>query len=127
MMRGKALLTTALGALTALTLGAGLAQAHHVRIEMITSPPGAPAVIAPETLQVDEISAHQVRARAIYANRIDADHVQGPIYQTAGLLNRYGHGEIKAPEVSASVIYADTITANLVVADAVYVRDLRLK
>ncbi len=33
--------------------------------------------------------------------------------------------DIKVPEVSASVIYADKITANSAVAEVVYVRDLR--
>jgi hypothetical protein len=34
-------------------------------------------------------------------------------------------GDIRAPEVVASVIYADEIKANSVSADAIYVRDLR--
>jgi hypothetical protein len=34
-------------------------------------------------------------------------------------------GHIKAPEVTASVIYAEEISANTVVAQTVYVRDLR--
>ena len=34
-------------------------------------------------------------------------------------------GSIRAPEVTASVIYADEIRANAVVADEIYVRSLR--
>jgi hypothetical protein len=34
-------------------------------------------------------------------------------------------GKIKAPEVAASVIYADEISANTVVADQIYVRELK--
>jgi len=125
-MRKKTLFGIGLSALAALILAVGLAQANHVGIEL-APPPRASALVVPETLQVDEIRAHQVRARAIYANRIDADHVQGVIHQIAGLQTLYGHGEIKALDVSASVIYADTISANFVAADAVYVRDLRTK
>ncbi len=33
-------------------------------------------------------------------------------------------GKIQAPEVSASIIYADEITANTVIADTIYVRDM---
>jgi hypothetical protein len=36
-------------------------------------------------------------------------------------------GDIKAPEVAASVIYADEIKANSVIAQHVFVRDLRRK
>jgi hypothetical protein len=126
MMRGKTLLTSVAGGLAALVMAAGLAQANHVRIQVVPSMPDAQAVIVPQTLQVDEIKAHEVRAQTIYANRIDTDRLQGLIYQTAGLEGRHGHGEVRAPAVSASVIYADTISANSVVADAVYVRDLRI-
>jgi hypothetical protein len=120
----KTMLAPALSGLALLCLATGLADANHVRI---LPPPAAPAVVAPETLQVDDIMAQQVRARAIYANRIEADHVQGAIHQIAGLQTLNGHGEINAADVSASVIYADTINANSVIADAIYVRDLRIK
>src|SRR5262249_31584309 len=98
-----------------------------VRIEVNPPTVSAPAtLVAPETLQVDGIRAQQVRARTIYANRIDANQVRGVIYQTAGLQGLYGHGQLDVSDVAASVIYADTITANVVAADAVYVRDLRI-
>ena len=64
-----------------------------------------------------------VRADTIYANRIQADEVRGQIHQTRDVRIGDTRGEIKAPEVAASVIYADEITA--VVAQNVYVRDLR--
>jgi hypothetical protein len=127
-MKGRALLTSLVGGLVALMVVAdGSAQANHVRILVPVAATNAPAVVVPETLQVDGITARQVRARAIYANRIDADHIQGVIHQISGLQNLYGHGQIQASDVSASVIYADTINANLVAADELYVRDLRIK
>jgi len=41
--------------------------------------------------------------------------------------DRHAHGEIRALEVAASIIYADTISANVVATDTLYVRDLRVK
>jgi len=86
-----------------------------------------PVVVASPTLQADQISAQRVRARTIYANRIDADQVHGVIYQTGGvtMTGSSSLGNIRAPEVTASVIYADEIRANEVVADTIYVRSLR--
>ncbi|HXJ83299.1 MAG TPA: hypothetical protein VMS64_32025 [Candidatus Methylomirabilis sp.] len=122
------MLTILVGGLVALMVVAnGPAQADHVRIALVPAAPNAPAVVVPETLQVDGITARQVRAHAIYANRIDADQVEGVIHQISGLQNLFGHGQIQASDVAASVIYADTITANLVAADSVYVRDLRIR
>ncbi len=127
-MKGRALITSLAGGLVALMVVAdGSARADHVRIELVPAAANAPTVVVPETLQVDGITARQVRARAIYANRIDADHIQGVIHQISGLQNLFGHGQIRAADVSAAVIYADTITANHVAADELYVRDLRIK
>jgi hypothetical protein len=119
----KALLGPAL-AVGVLGLGAGVAYANHLSLvpQVDTA-----AVIAPQTLQVDDIMAQEVRAHTIYANHIEADRVQGAIHQIAGLDTLYGHGRINAPDVSAAVIYADTINANTVSADTVYVRDLTIK
>jgi hypothetical protein len=63
----------------------------------------------------------------IYANRIDADHVHGVIYQTGNVtLNSANSiGDIRTSEVTASVIYADQIIANDVTASTIYVRNLR--
>jgi hypothetical protein len=67
-----------------------------------------------------------VRANTIYANTIEADEVQGQIYQTDGV-KVSAHGDIQAPEVFASVIYAEKITANSVLAEKIYVRKLERK
>ncbi len=118
---GKTLLSAILVGLSALSLAVGWAWASHVQIET-----GAPATLAvPQTLQADEIKAHVVRANTIYANKIEADEVHGVIYQSRDVKIGKASGEIKAPEVVASVIYADEIKANSVVADAIYVRTLR--
>ena len=132
MSRRYALLGAAFGAAVALT--ASIAMAQTVRGELgapsMSRMPAAttsdPARVAFETLQVDAIQALQVRARIIYANRIDADQIQGVVHQSGGVEGLRAHGEIRAPEVTASVIYTDRITANSVIADAIYVRDLRL-
>ncbi len=143
--KGMVLLASLLIVLTALVVPAGLAQANHVRIDINTdphqpssappdpsAPPAPPAPTTtyvpapmPQTLQADEIKAHVVRADTIYANRIEADEVQGRIHQTKSVKISDAHGDIRAPEVSASVIYAEKINANSVVAQNVYVRDLR--
>jgi hypothetical protein len=60
----------------------------------------------------------------IYANKIEADEVRGAVHQTRGVKVRDSRGKIKAPEVVASVIYADEISANTVEADTIYVREL---
>jgi hypothetical protein len=128
-MNGRKLLATALGcgALVA-SIGWTGAPPARAEIEVYTRPVAtAPVVVGSATLQADQISAQSVRARAIYANRIDADRVHGVIYQTGGVtMTRAGSlGDISAPEVTASVIYADEIRANDVTADAIYVRSLR--
>jgi hypothetical protein len=130
MMRGKTLLGTALIGLTALTASVGWAWGPVTRTEFreYTLPSVmTPMVVTSPTLQADQITAQLVRARTIYANRIDADQVHGMIYQTGGvtMTSSGSLGDIKAPEVIASVIYADEIRANDVVADVIYVRNLR--
>ena len=64
------------------------------------------------------------RADTIYANKIEADNIQGQIHQTKDVKVGKTSGKIKAPEVAAAVIYAEEITANSVVARNIYVRDL---
>ena len=118
--------------IAASALVVGVAHANHVKIspfppQPLPPPMGTPGLVAQDVLQVAEIKAHQVRAQTIYANRIDADQIQGLIHQTGNFRIRNAEGEIRAPEVAASVIYAERITANTIVADAVYVKDLRLK
>jgi len=128
------------GVLAAVALIAPVAavSANHVRIDGV--PPAAPpppvvaqpAVVVPvptptqaQTLQVDEIEAGVVRANIIYANKLEADEVRGVVHQSRGLQVSDRQGKIKAPEVAASVIYADEISANTVVADQIYVRELK--
>jgi len=65
-----------------------------------------------------------VSANTIHANKIEADEVRGAVHQTRGVKVRDSRGKIKAPEVVASVIYADEISANTVEADTIYVREL---
>src|SRR5499433_4201355 len=78
--------TLAVG-LLAVSLPVGLAWANHVRVEgasdqgVIYAPPGT-AVVVPSppppvasTVKADGITAQQVRAGTIYANKIEADEV----------------------------------------------------
>ena len=126
MMTKKVVLAGILSAFTGLLATIPPVQANHVTLEMAPSSPDASALEAPDALQADQIKAQQVRAHTIYANRIDADQVRGLVHQTGGIQVRNFRSQIQAPEVTASVIYADSISANSVVADAIYVRDLRL-
>ena len=67
-----------------------------------------------------------MRANIIYANKIEANEILGVIHQDRNLKVGNTKGDIKgAPEVVASVIYADEIKANSVVADHIYVRNIR--
>ena len=115
---------------TAMVLGSGGAVlADHVRIEAPVVVPGGtvsppPLPTAPQTLQADEIKANLVRANVIYTNRLRADTVRGTVYQGRDVKVDDSQGKIRAPEVVASVIYADEISANTVIADQVYVRHL---
>lgn len=76
---------------------------------------GAVAAVA-FTVPVAVVSAN--------TNKIEADEVRGSVHQSRGVKVRDSQGKIKAPEVVASVIYADQISANTVEADTIYVRDL---
>src|SRR5206468_12181180 len=108
-------------------LPACAARANHVRIEGNSQPPAPPnpAPASSQTIHADHITAQQIRADTIYANRIDADNIQGQIHQSKDVKVGDTRGEIKAPEVTASVIYAEQISATSAVAQNVYVRDLR--
>jgi hypothetical protein len=135
----KAWTGTLLVGVLSLAVPAGFVWANHVRLEggndsspgVIYAPPGSAVVVpgqpapGPSTVQADEITAHQVRASTIYANKIDADQVVGIVHQTRGVKINDTKGNIRAPEVVASVIYADEIKANTVSADTIYVRELR--
>jgi hypothetical protein len=126
-MHRRELLITAVTGLAMTALPIGWAGANHVRIEGSAQPPAPPSAppAASQTLYADQITALQVRADTIYANRIEADSIQGQIHQTKDVKVGQTRGQIKAPEVAASVIYAEEISANSVVAQNVYVRDLK--
>ena len=127
MRRRELLVTVGVGlAMVALPLGR-LAGANHVKIDGNQPPsmPPNPAPASSQTIHADHITAQQIRADSIYAKRIDADHVHGQIHQSKDVKVGDTRGQIKAPEVTASVIYAEQISANTVVAQNVYVRDLR--
>src|SRR5215470_12019619 len=105
--------------------GTGLAD--HVKIEGSPrqSMPPDPGPASSQTIHADHITAQQIRADTIYANKIDADNVVGQIHQSKDVKVGDTKGEIKAPDVSASVIYAEEISANSIAATNIYVRDLR--
>ena len=134
-MRHQKWTSTLTVGLLAVALSAGLAWANHVRMEgssdqgVIYAPPGTAVVVPPgaasNTVKADGITAQQVRANTIYANKIEADEVTGTVHQNRDLKVGATHGNIRAPEVVASVIYADEIKANSVQADTIYVRDLK--
>ena len=90
---------------------------------VVSTPP--PAAV-PQTLRAEEIETQRVRANTIYANKIEANEILGVIHQDRNLKVGNTKGEIKGgQEVVASVIYADEIRANSVVADHIYVRNIR--
>ena len=126
-MRRRELLLTVGTGLAMVALPIGVARASHIKIDGSSQRP-TPPTLAPassQTIHADHITAQQIRADTIYANRIDADNIEGQIHQSKDVKVGDTRGKIKAPEVTASVIYAEEISANSVVAQNVYVRDLR--
>jgi hypothetical protein len=85
--------------------------------------PGLAAVIL--TVRAEDIKSPRVRAQTIYANRIEANEIRGVIHQDAGLKVRDTNGAIAGNEIIANIIYADEIKADIVIADHIYVRDIR--
>ena len=79
-----------------------------------------------QIMHAEQIRAGVVRANTIYANRIEADRVQGVIHHTGSVKVNAPSGEIVGSDVATSVIYADAIAANSVLADNIYVRDLEM-
>lgn len=149
MIKKPEIVATLVAGAATLGLLSTLAFANHVTIAasetvvvpgappapVITAPADRPVVVVPPappqpqmqtTLQVEDIRAHVVRAQTIYANEIHADSIQGMVHHNKGVKVRDTKGEIKAPEVTAAVIYADSIKANRVIAEQIHVRDLRL-
>ena len=127
MMHRRELLVAVGTGLAMVALPIGAARANHVKIEGSPQPaaPPYPAPAASQTIHADHITAQQIRTNSIYANKIDADNIEGQIHQFKDVKVGATRGEIKAPEVAASVIYAEEISANSVVVQNVYVRDLR--
>ena len=127
MMRRRDLLVTAATGVALIALPMGVSRANHIKIDGHAQPaaPPNPPPAASQTIHADHITAQRIRADTIYANRIDADDIQGQIHQSKDVKVGETRGEIKAPEVTASIIYAEQISANSIVAHNVYVRDLR--
>jgi hypothetical protein len=86
-------------------------------------PPTVVVPSAPATVQAGDIVAQEVRAQTIYANKIKSPVVQGTVHQSDTVKIKDTNGDIKLPTVTAGVIYADSIKANAVVADNIYVHD----
>ena len=84
----------------------------------------APATVI-QTLRADDIHSPRVRAQTIFANRIEANEIRGVIHQDKSLKVGNTNGAIKGNEIVATVIYADEIKADIVIADHIYVRDIR--
>ncbi|MGH7305349.1 MAG: hypothetical protein ACRELZ_18860 [Candidatus Rokuibacteriota bacterium] len=127
MMRRRELLVTAATGVATIALPIGISRADHVKIDGHPQPPARPnpPPASSQTIHAEHITAQRIRADSIYANRIDTDEIQGQIHQSKDVKVGETRGEIKAPEVTASIIYAEEISANSVVANNVYVRDLR--
>ena len=88
--------------------------------------PSGTSSVQQQTMRAEQIRASVVRANTIYANRIEADRVQGVIHHTGSVKVNAPSGEIVGSDVATSVIYADSIAANSVLADNIYVRDLEM-
>jgi hypothetical protein len=86
--------------------------------------PGTVAGSASHVVQADALEANEVRAQTIYANRIQAPEIRGTIHQSGGVKMDRSVNNLRAAMVSASVLYADTIKADRVIADHIYVREV---
>jgi len=125
-MRRRELLVTVGAGLVMVALPLSWACADHVKIQGTPQAPTLSQAPAPSPMiRADHIKAQQIRADTVYANKIDADNIQGQIHQSKDIKVGDTRGDIQAPAVTASVIYADEISANSIVAQNVYVRELR--
>ena len=86
---------------------------------------GTVTVPASPIVQADALEATEVRAQTIYANRIQSPEIRGTIHQSGGVRMDRSVTNLKMPTVTASVLYADTIKADRVIADQIYVRDVQ--
>jgi hypothetical protein len=97
------------------------------------APSGQPVVVQSGTVtvpaspivQADALEATEVRAQTIYANRIQSPEIRGTIHQSGGVRMDRSVTNLKMPTVTASVLYADSIKADRVIADQIYVRDVQ--
>ena len=76
------------------------------------------------TVQAEQIVAHEVRARTIYANKIEASDIRGVLHKVERVKFDTKPGDLRTSSVVAGTIYADRIVANSVSADRIYVRDI---
>jgi hypothetical protein len=94
--------------------------------QVVVAPSQPAAVVVPGTqvIQADDLEANEVRAQAIYANRIQATEIRGVVHQPAEVKIARSVADIKAATLVASVLYADTIKADRVIADHIFVGSL---
>jgi hypothetical protein len=95
---------------------------------IIVQQSGRPATVvqpAPQVVQTEDLEANEVRAQTIYANKIEAPEIQGAIHPTGEIRLNSSVSDMKAATVVASVLYADTIKAHRVIADHIFVRNIK--
>jgi hypothetical protein len=85
---------------------------------------GTVTVPASQIVQADDLEATEVRAHTIYANRIQSPQIRGTIYPSGGVRMDRTVANLKMQTVTASVLYADTIKADRVIADQIFVREV---
>jgi hypothetical protein len=98
------------------------------------SPGPAPAEVAPAPLQqlaAKDIEAERVRARVIYAKRVEArgGHVAAIVEDRESTLWQDGppiEGHVTAVEIDTDVIYAERVKAAWIEADRVYAQEVRI-
>jgi hypothetical protein len=96
-------------------------------------PPGRPSPQPPppppprqDVLRTKEIKAGRVSARVIYAKEVKAKQGNvGRIYHVESNQD-WGGGEIKAPEVTADIIYAKEIHADYVEASEIHAKEVKI-
>jgi hypothetical protein len=86
--------------------------------------PGTVVVPASQIVQADSLEASEVRAQTIYANRIESPEIRGTIHRSGGVRMDPSVSNLKTQTLTASVLYADTIKADRVVADLIFVREV---
>jgi hypothetical protein len=77
-----------------------------------------------QIVEAEALEANEVHAQIIYANHIQSPDIHGTIHQTGGVRMDRSVSDLKAVTVTAGVLYADTIKADRVIADQIYVREI---